>query len=261
MRRFSFFPGYAVPAARQVPEGAKNERTGRRGVIPLRDINPTERFPVVTLALIVLNVAVFAYELSLGQAGGDRFVAAFALVPAKLFAVGRHVSEPLPPAVTLFTSMFLHGGVLHIAGNMLYLWIFGNNVEDSMGRLRFVVFYVLCGLAAAYVHAFMNRSSPIPMIGASGAISGVLGAYLLLYPRARVVTLIMFGFYIRTVPIPAMFVLGFWFVLQFLNAMVDSGAQGGVAWAAHVSGFVAGLILVGMFKRSTVPFGGGRSFT
>jgi membrane associated rhomboid family serine protease len=155
--------------------------------------------------------------------------------------------------------MFLHGGPLHIAGNMLYLWIFGNNVEDAMGRLRFILFYALCGCFAAYAHAYLNRSSQVPMIGASGAVSGVLGAYLLLYPRARVVTLVVFGFYIRTIEVPAMAVLGFWFVLQFLNALVSSGAAGGVAWHAHVAGFVAGMLLIGLFKRKDVPFGGRRS--
>lgn len=227
-------------------------------MIPLRDINPTERFAVVTFTLIILNVAVFVYELTLGQMAGELFVQSFALVPAKLFARGPATSHAFPVAATLFTSMFLHGGFLHIAGNMLYLWIFGNNVEDAMGRLRFILFYALCGLFAAYAHAYVNRLSTVPMIGASGAISGVLGAYLLLYPRARVVTLIFFGFYVRTVQIPAMIVLGFWFVLQFLNAMLDSGSRGGVAWYAHVAGFVAGMLLIGLFKRNNVPFWGGR---
>lgn len=156
--------------------------------------------------------------------------------------------------------MFIHGGFLHIAGNMLYLWIFGNNIEDATGRLRFLIFYLLCGVFAAYAHAYMNRDSVTPMIGASGAISGVLGAYLLLYPRARVVTLVFFGFYIRTVEVPAMAVLGFWFLLQFLNALLSRGSTGGVAWYAHVAGFVAGMLLIGLFKRKAVPFGGRRRF-
>jgi membrane associated rhomboid family serine protease len=143
---------------------------------------------------------------------------------------------------------------------MLYLWIFGNNVEDAMGRIRFVLFYLLCGLIAAYAHAYMNSSSHTPMIGASGAISGVLGAYLLLYPRARVVTLVFFGFYARTIELPAVGVLGFWFLLQFLNALIAGGTGGGIAWYAHVAGFVAGMLLVGPFKRRDVAFGGGRRF-
>jgi membrane associated rhomboid family serine protease len=226
-------------------------------VIPLRDINPTDRFAIVTFALIMLNVGVFIYELTLGQVAEDRFVNAFALVPRHLFSRGLLQGDVVPPAATVLTSMFLHAGLFHVAGNMLYLWIFGNNVEDSMGRTRFIVFYLLCGGIAAYAHAFMNSSSLTPMIGASGAVSGVLGAYLLLYPRARVITLIFFIFYVRTIPIPAMVVLLFWFLLQFLNVL-NAGGSGGVAWHAHIAGFVAGMILVGMFKRRDVAFGGGR---
>lgn len=229
-------------------------------MIPLRDINPTERFAIVTFLLIITNVAVFVYELVLGGGEGQRFIASFALIPERLFSHQAAQEGALPVLVTLITSMFLHGGFLHVAGNMLYLWIFGNNVEDAMGRMRFIVFYLLCGSCAAYAHAFMNRSSVVPMIGASGAISGVLGAYLLLYPRARVVTLVMLGFYIRTVEVPAMVVLGFWFALQFLNALIMNGSEGGVAWYAHVGGFVAGMILIGLFKRKGVSFGVGRSY-
>jgi membrane associated rhomboid family serine protease len=229
-------------------------------LIPLRDINPTERFAIVTFTLIVLNSAVFIYELTLGTMGGETFLVSFALIPKRLFYPDPVMRGMIPAAATLFTSMFLHGGWLHIAGNMLYLWIFGNNVEDATGRVRFIVFYLLCGLFAAYAHAFMNRSSLTPMIGASGAISGVLGAYMLLYPRARVVTLVMFGFYIRTIEVPAMIVLGLWFVLQFLNVLIASGSGGGVAWNAHIAGFAAGIIMIGLFKRRDVLFGGGRGF-
>lgn len=229
-------------------------------MIPLRDINPTERFAIVTFLLISLNIAVFVYELALGGMEGNLFIASFALIPKRLFSHKAAMEGALPVAATLITSMFLHGGLLHIAGNMLYLWIFGNNVEDSMGRSRFIIFYLLCGLFAAYAHALMNRNSVTPMIGASGAISGVLGAYLLLYPRARVVTLIMFGFYIRTIEVPAMVVLGFWFALQFLNVLMTSGSEGGVAWYAHVGGFVSGMLLIGLFKRKDVTFGVGRRY-
>jgi membrane associated rhomboid family serine protease len=221
-------------------------------LIPIKDVNPTERFAIVTLLIIVLNIAVFVYELALGPRAGELFVNSFALMPKRLFSGVPEASGAVPVVATLFTSMFLHGGFLHIAGNMLYLWIFGNNVEDSMGRMRFIVFYFLCGIVAAYAHALANTASTVPMIGASGAISGVLGAYLLLYPRARVLTLIAFGLYIRTVEVPAMFVLGFWFVLQFLNALVSAGAGGGVAWYAHIGGFVAGILLIGLFKRRDV---------
>jgi membrane associated rhomboid family serine protease len=229
-------------------------------LIPLRDINPTERFAIVTFTLIVVNCAVFVYELTLGMTGGELFLVSFALIPKRLFYPDIMMGGTIPATATLFTSMFLHGGWLHIAGNMLYLWIFGNNVEDATGRVRFIIFYVLCGLFAAYAHAFMNQSSLTPMIGASGAISGVLGAYMLLYPRARVVTLVMFGFYIRTVEVPAMIILGLWFVLQFLNVLISSGSGGGVAWQAHIAGFFAGIFLIGLFKRKDVLFGNGRGF-
>ena len=228
-------------------------------MIPIKDINPTERFAIVTLIIIVLNIAVFLYELVLGPQAGEIFVDSFALIPKRLFSSVPEASYAVPAGAALFTSMFLHGGFLHIAGNMLYLWIFGNNVEDSMGRIRFIVFYFLCGIIAAYTHAVANAASTVPMIGASGAISGVLGAYLLLYPRARVLTLIAFGLYIRTVEVPAMFVLGFWFVLQFLNAFLSAGTGGGVAWYAHIGGFLAGILLIGIFTRRDVPWWSRRS--
>lgn len=227
-------------------------------MIPLRDINPTNRFAIVSFTLIVLNIAVFVYELTLGVMGGEAFLASFALIPKRLFFPETVTGSTIPVTATLVTSMFLHGGLLHIAGNMLYLWIFGNNVEDATGRARFFVFYVLCGLLAATAHAFMHRSSLTPMIGASGAVAGVLGAYVLLYPRARVVTLVLFGFYMRTVEVPAMIILGFWFVLQFLNALISGGSGSGVAWYAHIAGFASGMLLIGLFKRRDVLFGGGR---
>lgn len=227
-------------------------------MIPLRDINPTARFAIVTVIFIIINVAVYIHELLLGPGAQEAFVASFALIPKRLFSHAASAQHALPVGATLVTSMFLHGGFLHIAGNMLYLWIFGNNIEDSMGRVRFIIFYFLCGAVAAYSHALANAASAVPMIGASGAISGVLGAYLMLYPRARVLTLVAFGLYIRTVELPAMFVLGFWFVLQFLSALVSGGSGQGVAWYAHVGGFVAGMALIGLFKRRNVPFGGRR---
>jgi membrane associated rhomboid family serine protease len=227
-------------------------------LIPIKDINPTKRFPIVTVLLLIANVLVFLHQSLLGTKAGEAFVASFSLVPARLFHPDALPELAVPAGVTLFTSMFLHGSFLHIAGNMLYLWIFGNNIEDAMGRLRFTTFYALCGLAAAYSHALTDMSSLIPMLGASGAVSGVLGGYLLLYPRARVLTIVMLGFYIRTIEVPAMLVLGFWFLLQFVNAIVSSGTGGGVAWYAHVGGFVAGMALIGLFKRADVPFGGGR---
>jgi membrane associated rhomboid family serine protease len=230
-------------------------------LIPLKDSNPTERIAVVTVLLIAANIAVFLFEVSLSREGTEALLGAFALVPAKLLSVsGPTAQGAVPAAVTVVTSQFLHGGWLHVLGNMLYLWIFGNNVEDAMGRFRFLVFYVLCGTIAALSHALPNVRSSVPLIGASGAVSGVLGAYLLLFPRARVLTLFTLGFFVRLIEVPAVVVLGFWFLLQFLNVMMSSGAGGGVAWSAHIGGFLAGMAFVGLFKRRDIPWGGRRSF-
>jgi membrane associated rhomboid family serine protease len=216
-------------------------------MIPLKDDNPTVLTPVVTIGVIALNVLVFVYQASLGRAE-TAFVSAFGAVPVALF--GGEAMSPIPPTVTLFTAMFLHGGVMHIGGNMLYLWIFGNNIEDVMGHGRFVLFYLLCGVAAAYAHALSAPSSVVPMIGASGAISGVLGAYLLLFPRARVLTLIPLGFFTRMIYVPAAWVLGFWILIQFVNGTLSVGQRGGgVAWFAHVGGFLAGMALIHLFVQ------------
>lgn len=223
-------------------------------MIPLRDDNPTSITPFVTYAFIATCVLVFLWQISLGEKGFQAAVIALGVIPATL--LGTESLPPslyvVPPTAALFTSMFLHGGFLHLAGNMLYLWIFGNNVEDSMGHVRFVIFYALCGVAAALAQALPNPDSAIPMIGASGAISGVLGAYLLLYPRAHVLVLIPLGFFAHMVRLPAMFVLGFWFVLQLINSALADPAQGGVAFGAHVGGFVAGMILIPLFKHRRV---------
>jgi membrane associated rhomboid family serine protease len=227
-------------------------------VIPIRDSNPTRSFPFITVLFIVINVLVYLYEYTLGENGGRVFIASYALVPERLFHANMVAPGPVPAGMTIVTSMFLHGGVFHIAGNMLYLWIFGNNIEDAMGRMRFIVFYLLCGAVAALAHAVLNTRSTVPMIGASGAISGVLGAYLLLYPNARVMTLFTLGFFVRMIEVPALVVLGFWFVFQVLNAVVASAEGGGVAWFAHLGGFLAGMALIGLFKRKDVPFWRGR---
>ncbi|MGQ0658611.1 MAG: rhomboid family intramembrane serine protease [Chromatiales bacterium] len=224
-------------------------------MIPLHDDNPTRIKPAVTVSLIVLCVLVFFWQLSLGREGGQRAVFSLGVIPAVLFD---HAELPvelawMPPSGTIFTSMFLHGGFMHLAGNMLYLWIFGNNVEDAMGHGRFIIFYVLCGAAAALGQAIMNPQSQIPMIGASGAISGVLGAYLLLYPHARILVLLPLGFFSQMLQLSALWVLGFWFVLQLLNSAITSGGQGGVAWFAHIGGFLAGMILIPVFKHRDVP--------
>src|SRR5262249_18751548 len=212
-------------------------------MIPLRDVIPSRTTPYVTISLVVLNVLVFLYQLSLGS-DGQAFVYEYGLVPAMF-------SWP-----SVITSMFLHGGFLHIAGNMLYLWVFGNNVEDSMGHFRFLVFYLLCGVAAAAGHVMISPDSTVPTMGASGAIAGVLGAYLLLFPSAKIDTWIpVWWLFLTTIEVPAFFFLGFWFLLQVISGLPElafSSAQGGVAWWAHIGGFVAGVVLIPFFKRRSV---------
>jgi rhomboid family protein len=218
-------------------------------MIPIRDENPTTLVPWVTGSLIAANILVFVFEVSLGERLRP-FLDLFGAVPVRLLSSDRVDGAGLPASVTVFSSMFLHGGFLHIGGNMIYLWIFGNNVEDAMGHLRYLFFYVISGVVAVYAHALTEPSSMMPMIGASGAISGVLGAYLVLFPRARVLTLVPFGFFLQLMRIPAVFVLGFWIVLQLLSGVLSHGAPGGgVAWFAHVGGFLAGVTLVRLLVR------------
>lgn len=226
-------------------------------MIPLHDDNPTKTVPFLTVALIVGCVGVFLYELSLPQGSGRLFVYRFGAIPAALS--GQAAAPPeaagFPGFATLVTSMFLHAGWMHLIGNMLYLWIFGNNIEDVMGHVRFVIFYVACGILAAISHIVTDPGSTVPMVGASGAISGVLGAYLLLFPRARVLVLVPLGCYARLWYIPAGVVLGAWFVFQLLSGSASLGqGGGGIAWFAHVGGFVAGIALIGLFKRPDVRF-------
>jgi membrane associated rhomboid family serine protease len=227
-------------------------------MIPLHDDNPTEITPIVTIALIVLCSLVFLYEVSLPDKVGEAFVFQYGAIPASLFGHEANLPEDaagFPITLTLLTSMFLHAGWMHLIGNMLYLWIFGNNIEDVMGHVRFVIFYVVCGIFAAMSHALTDPSSVVPMVGASGAISGVLGAYLLLFPRAQVLVIIPLGIFMRMMYVPAGFVLGFWFVLQLLSGGLSMGQPGGgVAWFAHVGGFAAGMALIGLFKRPEVRF-------
>ena len=226
-------------------------------MIPLHDDNPTEIQPAVTVSLIVACTLVFFYEVSLPEKVGELFVYQYGAIPALV------VGHKLPPAdlmavspiMTLITSMFLHGGWMHLIGNMLYLWIFGNNIEDVMGHVRSVIFYLTCGIVATLSHAVIEPSSTIPMVGASGAISGVLGAYLLLFPRAQVLVLIPLGLFTRTMYVPAAFALGLWFVMQVLSGGMSLGREGGgVAFFAHIGGFVAGMALIGVFKRPDVRF-------
>jgi membrane associated rhomboid family serine protease len=229
-------------------------------VIPLMDANPTRRTPVVTLALIVACVVVFLYQLSL-EAGSESaletFVTAWAVIPAELvhaLRAGRFLSQE---TATLVSSQFLHGGFLHIAGNMLYLWIFGNNVEDRFGRLRYLVFYLVGGVVAALTQVAINPDSTIPTIGASGAIAATLGAYLVLFPGARVTTAIFLVFFYQLIQVPAVIVLVFWFVLQLVDGIGSLGVSGstqggGVAFFAHIGGF-----LFGAAVAFVVRFGGG----
>jgi membrane associated rhomboid family serine protease len=225
-------------------------------MIPLRDNVPTRRFPVITLILIALNVVVFLSQVLLGPQAAARHASLYGLIPWEITHGVARVPHPVPLYGTLLTSMFVHGGLLHIAGNMLYLWIFGNNVEDAMGRARFLVFYFLCGVGGALAHWMVNPLSTIPMVGASGAVSGVLGAYLFLHPSARILTLVIFGWFIRVLEIPAGVVLGFWIVVQLVNGWVTFGGQsGGVAWFAHMGGLAAGLVCLPFFKRRSVPWG------
>ncbi len=220
-------------------------------MLPLHDNNPTTLQPYVTITLIVACVLIFIWQLSLGDSG-QYIVYALGLIPAVLFGGAELPAEvvQIPAVITVVSSMFLHGGWMHLIGNMLYLWVFGNNVEDSMGHVRFLIFYLLCGVAAAMAQALPNPDSTIPMIGASGAISGVLGAYLMLYPHARVLVGIPVGFFIYTARLPAIAVLVFWFVLQVIsNVLAGAKTGGGVAWGAHIGGFIAGMILIPFFTK------------
>jgi rhomboid family protein len=227
-------------------------------MIPLRDDIPSRAAPVVNISLIVACTLVFFWQLSLSQRSFQAAVYSLGVVPATLLGDARLPPDlyVIPPVATVFTSMFLHGGFLHLLGNMLYLWIFGDNVEDAMGRTRYLVFYLCCGVVAALAQSLPNPDSTVPMIGASGAISGVLGAYLLLYPHARVLVLIPLGLFSQVVHLPAVLVLGLWFVMQLLSSLLAAPGAGGVAFGAHVGGFVAGMLLVSVFKRRRVPMFG-----
>jgi len=218
-------------------------------MIPLRDDNPIRGVPVVTIATILLCTLVFLWQLSLPAAAAQRAVNLLGFVPALVFGHARVEGQWVPAGATIFTSLFLHGGFLHLLGNMLYLWIFGDNVEDRVGHGRFVVFYLLCGAIAAFSQALFDTHSMLPMIGASGAISGVLGAYVVLYPRANVLVAVPLLVIFYTLRVPAFVVLGFWFVAQLASSVLTESGIGGVAFGAHVGGFVAGVVLIRWFLR------------
>src|SRR5216684_5148064 len=209
--------------------------------IPLKDINPSRSYPVVNISLILVNVVVFLYQFTLTPHQFKVFVLANSMVPARIpaFLAGNTGFEVA--FLPLLTSMFLHSGLAHIAGNMLFLWIFGDNIEDFFGHLVYGLFYLVCGVGAGLLHILFNLHSTIPALGASGAISGVMGAYMLLYPRERILTLVFFFL----IPIPAFVILGYWFLLQFLAGIsaLGAGASGGVAWWAHVGGFLLGMLI------------------
>ncbi|MFB3881944.1 MAG: rhomboid family intramembrane serine protease [Armatimonadota bacterium] len=242
-------------------------------MIPFRDENPTRTFPIVVVALIAANVAVYLHQAMLPSGADTLFAYVYGAVPAVVLgkaslaqvvpaqirslggAAGVPTSQLQPIWLTIFTSMFLHGGFMHIAGNMLYLWVFGNNVEDALGHVRFVVFYFICGGLAALAQIAMSASSPVPMVGASGAIAGVLGAYYMKFPHARVQCLVFLFFFITVVMLPAGFVLALWFLLQVLQSLevTAGGVHGGVAVFAHIAGFIAGWVMVRRFEPRRRP--------
>jgi len=233
-------------------------------VIPYRDENPTTRPAVVTVAIIALNVLAWLFIEGAGAGRSvDAAVCNYGLIPGEVLqrvAPGTGVEmapgmicsvDSSPHYWTVLTSMFMHGGWMHLIGNMVFFWVFGNNIEDAMGHVRFAIFYILCGVAAAATQVLITPSSTVPMVGASGAISGILGAYLLLYPRVRVHACVFLGFYVTSIAIPAFVMLGYWIVLQVLSSLSSLGARatGGTAFFAHIGGFIAGLVLIRLFAR------------
>ena len=244
-------------------------------MIPLKDNIPTVNFPIVTVALIVLNIGMYFFfqhgDVSLGEPSGRDYrenVVEYGSIPYEITHPGEQCRAPGAGAeactdrdtglaatwITLFTSMFMHGGLLHLGGNMLFLWIFGNNIEDSMGRVKFVPFYLLGGLAATFAQTIIDTNSTVPSIGASGAVAAVLGGYALLYPRARVVTLVIIIVFITIIELPALLVLGLWFLLQLYDASQPvAGEGGGIAYFAHIGGFLFGLALIKVFASRENP--------
>ena len=214
-------------------------------MIPLKDDNPTSGRPVVTYFIIGLCVLIFLLQFSSQSYRSGQLFYSYGLIPSVLMGHNQLPMDlyAIPGWLSIFTSMFMHGGFMHLAGNMLYMWIFADNIEDNLGPLKFLVFYVLTGIGAAMTQVLMDTHSQVPMVGASGAIGGVLGAYLINHPNARVLVLIPFGFFSQLIKIRALYVLGFWFILQFISS------GGGVAYAAHIGGFVSGMILILFFNK------------
>ena len=223
-------------------------------MIPLKDDNPTNSRPIVSYGIIGFCVLIFIAQLGLSEVELRDFTYSYGLIPSVLLGIDQLPSDlyKISPVGTIFTSMFMHGGWMHLIGNMLYLWIFADNIEDDLGTLNFVIFYFVCGVGPAMSQVLMDTNSQIPMIGASGAIGGVLGAYLINYPNAKVLVLIPFGFFSQLIKIRALYVLGFWFILQFVNSFLSSSSVGGVAYAAHIGGFISGVILILFFNKKSI---------
>lgn len=222
-------------------------------MIPFKDDNPTRHFPIVTISLIVANITIYILQM-MSPSDPGKVALAYGAIPH--FLLTFKTVQPVHPFLTVFSSMFMHGGLLHLGTNMLYLWIFGNNIEDKLGYVKFILFYLLCGVAAAYAHALFNPVSVMPMIGASGAVAGILGAYVLLFPHARVYTLVFLIFFVQVVRLPAVFVIGFWILIQVINGVISNGTatQGGIAWFAHISGFVFGILMISFLIKKASPY-------
>ena len=214
-------------------------------MIPLKDDNPTSNKPIITYFLIGICILIFLIQISSQSYKTGQLFYSYGLIPSVLMGNNQLPMDlyVVPAYVTIFTSMFMHGGFMHLIGNMLYMWIFADNIEDSLGPKKFIIFYLLSGIGAAMTQVLIDTHSQIPMVGASGAIGGVLGAYLIIHPNARVLVLIPFGFFSQLIKIRALYVLGFWFILQFISS------GGGVAYAAHIGGFVSGMILILFFNK------------
>tara|TARA_B100000287_G_scaffold363999_1_gene357990 strand:- start:336 stop:1040 length:705 start_codon:yes stop_codon:yes gene_type:complete len=223
-------------------------------MIPLKDDNPTSGKPLVTYFLIGICVVLFLAQLGSESYKTGQLFYSYGLIPSVLMGHDQLPSDlyKVPASITIFSSMFLHGGFMHLAGNMLYMWIFADNIEDNLGPTKFLIFYLISGVGAAMAQVLMDTHSQIPMVGASGAIGGVLGAYLINHPQARVLVLIPFGFFSQLIKIRAIYVLGFWFVLQFINSSMTSSNGGGVAYAAHIGGFVSGMILILFLNKKRI---------
>ena len=226
-------------------------------MIPIKDLNPSRSTPVVTILIIVFCILVFTYEILLPPDYREIFIRMFAVIPYEVMS-GTDIPppDPLTPYGNLVSYQYLHGGLLHIFGNMLFLWVFGDNVEDRLGRVKYFLFYTFCGIVAALIQSVVSPNSTIPLIGASGAISGVLGAYVVLFPRAQIVTLIFIFFFVDVIVLPALLWIGIWFLIQFISALISINhlSMGGVAWFAHIGGFLTGIVLTKLFVSKKAKF-------